>query len=160
MKQLTAGVLAGAAALLTACSSAEQGRPIESGPFMDKCPRGALLSAATGKDIGDAKPAPPSPWPESKPRYQGKLCSYQIHVSEEGLQPRATIYFTGAGTTAETVWRDLEVDDDIDLPGADSARARDDGMTVFTVDGRVISTLVKDDLGTAITLARVVLGTD
>lgn len=159
MRQLTAGVLAGAAALLTACSSAEQGTPIESGPFMDKCPSGSLLSAVTGKDIGDAAP-PPSPWPQSKPRYQGKLCSYQIHVYEEGLQPRATIYFTGTGTTADTVWRDLEVDTDLDLPGADTARTRDDGMTVFTVDGRVISTLVKDDLATAITLARVVLGTD
>lgn len=159
MKRLTAGVLAGAA-LLAACASEQQGKPIDSGPFMDECPSGSLLSAATGKGFSNADAQGKSPFPESEPRYQGKICFYRIHSDEEGFQPRAIIYFTGTGTTAETVWRDLKVDKDIDLAGADSARARDDGMTVFTVDGRVVSTLVKDDLASSLTLARVVLGTD
>lgn len=160
MRRLTVGILAGTAALLAACSSSEPGKAIESGPFMDKCPSGSLLSAATGKGFSDADPEPKDPWPESNPRYQGKICFYRIHSDQEGFQPRAIIYFTGTGTTAVTVWRDLKVDTDTDIPGADTARTRDDGMTVFTVDGRVVSTHVKDDLDTALILAKVVLGTD
>lgn len=159
MRQLTVGVLVSAATLLAACST-EHGEPIASGPFMDECPSDSLLSAATGKEFSNADPQGKSPFPESEPRYQGKICYYRIHSDEEGFQPRAIIYFTGTGTTAEAVWRDLKVENNVALTGADSARTRDDGMTVFTVNGRVVSTLVKDDLASSLTLARVVLGTD